>query len=450
MKKTESDFSKGSVVGAIVRLAVPMTIAQLVTMLYNIVDRIYIGRIEGYATEALTGLGVCLPVITMVIAFANLVGMGGAPLFSMARGKGDTEEAEYILGNSFVLLLIFGFLLTLLGEIFKVPLLRLLGASEVTLPFAESYLKIYLLGSVFVMLSLGMNSFINAQGFGVIGMSTVAIGAVLNLILDPVFIFVMDYGVQGAAIATIISQFAATIWTLHFLTGKKAKVKLKRKRLRCEKERVTSILELGTAGFTMSVTNSAVQMVCNASLQGFGGDIYVAVMTIINSVREVVSLPVSGITNSAQPVMAFNYGAVLYERVKQAIRAVTVVLVTYTMLAWGCVSVFPEFFIRLFSNDHEVMETGIRCMHIYFFGFFMMAFQFCGQTVFQSLGKAKKAIFFSIFRKVIIVIPLTLLLPHIAGLGVMGVFLAEPISNFIGGAACFITMYFTVYRKLTK
>ena len=447
MKET-NDFSKGSVVGAIVRLAIPMTLAQLVTILYNIVDRMYIGRIEGHATEALTGLGVCLPIISIVIAFANLVGMGGAPLFSIERGRGNEKETEAILGNSFTLLVIAGISLTILGLLFRVPLLRLLGASETTLPFAESYIKIYLLGNIFVMMSLGMNSFINAQGFGRIGMCTVTIGAVLNLLLDPLFIFVLDRGVQGAAIATVISQFVASLWTLRFLTGPKAIVRLQRSQMRCEKKRVLAILGLGTSGFTMAVTNSAVQIVCNASLQTYGGDIYVAVMTIINSVREVISLPVSGVTNSAQPVMGYNYGAGLYQRVKKAIRFITVVMIGYTLLAWGAVSAFPELFIKMFSTSKELLTTGVPCMHIYFFGFFMMAFQFCGQTTFLALGKSKKAIFFSIFRKGIIVIPMILILPHVAGLGVNGVFLAEPISNFIGGTACFATMYLTEYRKL--
>ena len=448
MSKTQTDFSKGSVVLAIVRLAVPMTLAQFVTILYNIVDRMYIGRIPEHATEALTGLGICLPIITIVIAFANLIGMGGAPLFSIERGKGHEREAQYILGNSFVLLLLFSVLLTILGWVFRVPLLRLLGASATTLPFAESYIRIYLLGSVFVMMSLGMNSFINAEGYGKTGMYTVAIGAVLNIVLDPLFIFVLHRGVQGAAIATVLSQCAAAIWTLHFLTGKKAVVRLKRTCFSLDHKRVWKILGLGTSGFTMAVTNSAVQMVCNAQLQNYGGDTYVAVMTIINSVREVISLPVNGVVNSAQPVIGFNYGAKLYDRVKKAIRFIVGVLIAYTLLAWAAVSIFPKSFIRIFSEDPLLLEKGVPAMHIYFFGFFMMAFQFCGQTTFLALGKSKKAIFFSIFRKGIIVIPLILLLPHIAGLGENGVFLAEPVSNFIGGAACFLTMYLTEYHKL--
>lgn len=445
----ENDFSKGSILSNMIRLAVPMTMAQLINVLYNIVDRIYIGRIPENATLSLTGLGICFPIITIVIAFANLVGMGGAPLFSIERGKGNEKEAEKIMGNSFLLLLILGILLTLLGYLVKAPMLRLLGASDQTMPYADAYLSVYLLGSVFVMISLGLNSFINAQGFGGIGMATVAIGAVLNLILDPIFIFYLEMGVQGAALATILSQMVAALWTVLFLTGKKALVHLKIDAMKLEAKRVREILTLGLAGFTMSITNSLVQMVNNASLQHWGGDIYVAVMTVINSVREVVHMPVSGISNSSQPIMSFNYGAKEYGRVKETIRLNTILLFVYTLAAWAFVAFFPEFCIKIFNSDPVLMDAAVPSMHLYFFGFFMMAFQFAGQTVFQALGRAKQAIFFSIFRKVIIVIPLILILPGIGGLGVKGVFLAEPISNFVGGLACFVTMFFQVYRKLT-
>ena len=444
------DFSRGSVLSNIIKLAVPMTLAQLINVLYNIVARIYIGRIPEHATLSLTGLGVCFPILTIAIAFANLVGMGGAPLFSIERGKGNEKEAELILGNSFVMLLALGIILTLSGLTFKTPLLWLLGASKDTMPYADSYITIYLLGSVFVMLSLGLNSFINAQGFGKTGMATVAIGAVLNVILDPVFIFVLHLDVQGAALATVISQFSAALWTLRFLTGKKTVIRLKKSAMKCSGKRMKNIAALGMAGFTMSITNSLVQMVNNSALQTWGGDIYVGIITVINSLREVVQMPVTGISNSSQPVMSFNYGAKRYDRVRQAIRYMSFMLILYTLIAWAFVSLFPEFCIRIFNQDPELIQAGVPAMHIYFFGFFMMALQFAGQSVFQSLGYAKRAIFFSIFRKVVIVIPLILILPGIGGLGVHGVFLAEPISNFIGGAACFTTMMITVYRKMKE
>ena len=448
MKNANKDFSKGSVLSNMIQLAVPMTLAQLINVLYNIVDRIYIGRIPENATLSLTGLGVCFPIITMVIAFANLIGMGGAPLFSIERGKGNEEEAGKIMGNCFTLLILLGITLTILGFVFKTPLLWAVGGCKDTMPYADGYLSIYLCGSIFVMISLGLNSFINAQGFAGYGMATVAIGAILNLILDPIFIFVMHMGVKGAALATFLSQFVAAMWTFRFLTGKKTIIRLQKEAMRLRFSRVKQIVTLGMAGFTMSITNSLVQMVNNASLQTWGGDIYVAVITVINSVREVIQMPVNGFSNAAQPIMSFNYGAKEYKRVKETIKYNTMILLFYTLAAWGLVSAFPEFCISVFNKDAELLAVGVPSMHIYFFGFFMMAFQFAGQAVFQALGYAKYAIFFSIFRKVVIVIPLILILPGVGGLGVQGVFLAEPISNFIGGAACFITMLLTVYKKL--
>lgn len=442
------DFSKGSILSNMIRLAIPMTLAQLVNVLYNIVDRIYIGRMGAHATQALTGLGICFPIITIVIAFANLVGTGGAPLFSLQRGAGQDEEAEAIMGNCLTLLLCFGLSLTVVGLLVRRPLLLALGASSTTLPYAMSYITIYLIGNVFVMLSLGLNSFINAQGFGRIGMLTIVIGAALNLILDPIFIFVLRLGVRGAACATVLSQFVSALWTIRFLTGRKTLLRLRRSTLRCQITRVKRILTLGLAGFTMSVTNSAVQIACNTSLQTFGGDLYVGVMTVINSIREIIMLPITGISSSAQPVISFNYGAGLQGRVKQAIRILSSTLIAYSAAAWALVCLFPRFFIHIFNTDPALISAGIPAMHVYFFGFFLMALQFSGQTVFTSLGMSRNAIFFSIFRKGIIVIPLTLLLPYAAGLGVFGVFLAEPISNLLGGTACFAVMYRTVYRKL--
>ena len=427
-----------------------MTLAQLINVLYNIIDRIYIGRMEQGSALALTGVGVCLPVITIVIAFANLIGMGGAPLFSIERGKGNDTEAEYILGNSFVLLVLFGAGLTIAGLLFKRPVLYLLGASDATYPYADSYLTIYLLGNVFVLLSLGLNSFISGQGFGKTGMATVIIGAGLNMILDPVFIFALKLGVRGAAVATVLSQAVAALWTLYFLLGKKAVIRLRGCRMKLVRKRVFRIMGLGVSGFTMSVTNSLVQMVCNAMLQRYGGDIYVGVMTMINSVREVVSMPVSGVGAGAQPVMGYNYGAGREDRVRESISFMSVTLIIYTLAAWLLIFLFPQFFLGIFSTDKAIIEKGVSCLHLYFFGFFMMALQFSGQTTFTGLGFSRQAVFFSIFRKIIIVIPLTLLLPRVDSLGVIGVFLAEPISNFVGGGACFATMYFTVYRRLAK
>ena len=443
-----TDFSKGSVRKNIMRLALPMTLAQLINILYNIIDRIYIGRMERGNSLPLTGVGVCLPIISMIIAFANLVGMGGAPLFSIERGKQNQKEAEYILGNSVVLLAIFGVVLTVIGYLLKVPLLYLLGASDKTIIYADSYLSIYLFGNIFVLLSLGLNNFINAQGFGKTGMWTVAIGAGLNILLDPLFIFVFGLGVRGAAMATVISQALATAWTFRFLLSKRAVVRIRRDRLSLQAKRVRRILSLGLSGFTMSVTNSLVQMVCNASLKNYGGDVYVGIMTIINSIREVVTMPVMGVGSGAQPVMGYNYGAGETKRVRQCISFMSSVMIVYTLVVWGILFLFPRFFMGVFTSDRQAIEMGIPCMHIYFFGFFFMALQFSGQTTFTGLGFSKQAVFFSIFRKVLIVIPLTLLLPLILSSPEHGVFLAEPISNLIGGGACFATMIFTVYKKI--
>ncbi len=450
MEAVQNDFSKGSIVKNIINLAVPMTLAQLINVLYNVVDRIYIGRIPGAGSLPLTGVGLCLPILSMVTAFANLFGMGGAPLCSIERGRGNVDEAERIMGNSFAMMVLFGVGLTVLGLVLKRPMLYLFGASDATYPYADQYVTIYLLGSLFVMAGLGMNSFINSQGFGRIGMMTVLLGAVANIILDPIFIFVFHMGVQGAALATIISQFLSAAWIIRFLTGPRTILKLRRSAMKLERRRVLKIMGLGLSGFTMSITNSLVQIVCNATLRDFGGDLYVGAMTVINSIREVVQMPVQGLTNSAQPVMGFNYGAEKYGRVRQAIKFTSAVSIVYTCAIWAGLYFAPGFFIGIFSSEEELLAIGVPAMHIYYFGFFMMSLQMAGQAVFVALGRAKNAVFFSIFRKVIIVFPLTVILPHFWGLGTDGVFLAEPISNFIGGAACYATMLLTVWRELGR
>ena len=445
----KNDFSKGSVVGNILKLALPMTLAQLINVMYNIVDRIYIGMIPENATLALTGLGLCLPIISIVTAFANLFGMGGAPLCSIERGRGNLEEAEKIMGNSFAMMVVTGIILTVLGLAFKRPMLYLFGASDATIPYAESYITIYLMGNLFVMVGLGMNSFINSQGFGTIGMMTVLLGAIANIILDPIFIFFFHMGVQGAALATLISHFLSAAWIVAFLTGKKTILRLKISAFRVEAKRALRIVGLGLSGFTMSLTNSSVQIMYNAMLQKVGGDLYVGIMTVINSVREVISMPVTGVTNSAQPVLGFNYGAGEYKRVRGGIVFMSLCCIIYTTLIWMCVHGFPEFFIRIFNRNGDLVEAGIPAMRIYFFGFFMMSLQFAGQAVFVGLGKSKYAVFFSIFRKVIIVIPLIMILPTVFHLGTDGILMAEPVSNFIGGAACFGTMMFTIWPELS-
>ena len=444
-----NDFSQGSVKRNILRLAGPMTLAQLINLLYNIIDRMYIGHLPENATLALTGLGLTFPILMLVTAFSNLFGMGGAPLFSIARGRQEDDHASDIMGTTFTMLLISGIVLTVIGLLIKEPLLYLFGASDQTFPYADRYLSIYLLGSTFVMFSLGMNNFINAQGFAKKGMLTVLIGAVLNILLDPIFIFVLKMGVQGAALATVISQFVSVLWVLRFLTGNEAVIRLKKDSLKVHFPLLKEIVALGTSGFVMSFTNSAVQIVCNATLQNFGGDIYVGVMTVINSIREVVSMPVNGISSASQPVLGYNYGAKEYKRVKEGRKFMSATCIIYTTVIWIILLLFPRPFIHIFNSNSKLLTLGVPAMTIYFFGFFMMSLQFSGQSTFVSLGQSKNAVFFSLFRKVIIVIPLTLILPHIGGLGVNGVFLAEPISNFIGGTACFVTMMRTVWPMLS-
>lgn len=446
----QTDFSRGNVYKNILDVALPMMAAQLLNLLYNVVDRMYIGRISGSGTLALTGVGLCFPMITLITAFTQLFGNGGGPLCAIERGRGDEREAQALMGNTFTLLLGIGVILTVIGLVFYRPILYAFGASDVTIPYASAYIRIYLMGTIFVMIALGMNPFINCQGFGRIGMLTVLIGAVLNIILDPVFIFVFHMGVAGAAIATVLSQMVSALWVLQFLMGGKGELKLRLSDMKICWMRVKRIVALGLSGFMMAFTNGLVQIACNSTLQLHGGDVYVGVMTVLNSVREIFTMPVMGMTNGASPVMSYNYGEGANERVKKAIRFLTVSCIVYTIAAWGILRLWPEFFIRIFNGEGDLLEKGIPALHIYFFGFCFMALQFAGQSVFVALGKSKQATFFSLFRKVIIVVPLTLLLPRVGSLGVDGVFWAEPISNLIGGCASFGTMLLTVLPELNR
>ena len=443
------DFSKGKVWSNIMAQAVPLILAQLVQLLYNVVDRIYIGHLPGADSLALTGIGLVFPLTTLVAAFTNLFGMGGAPLFSIERGAGNDERAEKILGNTFTMLFASSFVIFALCYIFRKPVLYLFGASDASYVYADEYLRIYLFGTTFTMLSTGLNGFINAQGFPKIGMLTTLIGALLNLILDPLFIFVSGMGVAGAALATIISQAVSAVWVMHFLLSRngKAAYHIKLSCMKPEWKLVGDITTLGMAGFIMQATNCMVQVVCNATLKVFGGDLYVGIMTVINSVREIMSLLVSGLTSGSQPVLGYNYGAGKYDRVKGGIRFTAAIGIAYTALAWIIVLIIPKQLMGIFTEDTQTIAYGAEALKTYFFGFVFMAFMFTGQSTFTALGYSKHAIFFSLLRKAIIVVPLVIILPRI-GFGVMGVFLSEPISNVIGGLASFITMYITVYRKL--
>lgn len=449
MKTAKIDFSKGPVWKCIIAQSIPLTIAQLVQLLYNVVDRIYIGHMEDGSSLALTGVGLTFPIVTLIMAFTALFGMGGVPLFSMERGAGEQEKAEKILGNSFALLLISAVILTFVSLIFRRPILFAFGASETSYVYANDYLKIYLLGTVFSILSTGLNGYINAQGFPRIGMITTIAGAVVNIILDPIFIFGLGMGVSGAALATVISQAVSAVWVLRFLTGKKAIVPLRLRNIRISRKITKDICALGASNFIMNGTTCLVQVVCNKTLQIYGGDVYVGIMTVANSVREIAVLPISGIVNGGQPVISFNYGAKDYKRAKAGVNFNTLIGSVYTMLAWILIVAFPKFWFDIFSDDYQMMNVGVDMLKVYFFGFVFMAFQFAGQSTFQALGDAKHAIVFSLLRKAIIVAPLTIILPMM-GFGVKGVFMAEPISNVIGGLACYITMRLTVYKKLNE
>ena len=450
MTEQKHDFGTGSVERNIINMAVPMTVAQVLNLLYNLVDRMYIGHIPGASSLALTGVGITFPVISMITAFASLYGMGGAPRCSMARGKKDSEKARRIMQDAFWMLVITGILLTIVGFLIERPLLYGLGASDVTYPYASAYLKIYFIGNLFVMIGLGMNPFVNAQGFGTIGMITVGLGAVINIVLDPLFIFVFHLGVQGAAAATVFSQLASAIWVVLFLMGKKPMLRLSLRWQMPDWNLVRQIVTLGMANFIVNFTNSLVQVVCNRQLQIYGGDLYVGVMTVLTSVRDVATMVVHGITSGAQPVISFNYGAGLKARVKRGIRFMTVVCIVYTCIVWVLTLAFPEVFIHMFNSEPDLVAAAVPSMHLYFFGFCFMALQFAGQSTFQALGEARYAITFSIFRKVVIVVPLTILLPLIPALGLKGVFIAEPISNVVGGCACFFTMLAVVWFKKLK
>ena len=425
-----------------------MTVAQIINVLYNMVDRMYIGRMADVGRLALTGIGICMPAISIIMAFANLCGMGGAPLFSQARGRREDQEAGAVLGNSFCLLLIFAVVLTAAGYAICSPLLTWLGADESTFPFAREYFSIYLGGTAAVMISLGMNPFVNAQGSAGYGMMTVALGAVVNIVLDPIFIFVFHMGVRGAAAATVISQAGSALWVLLYLTRSSTPVPLRIQEIRLTGKRTGRIMALGVSGFTLSFTNSLVQMLYNTQLRDLGGTMYVSVMTIINSVREIVFAGLNGLSNGATPVIAYNFGAGLYSRVRKAIRFITLAGLVYCIIAWILIQMFPSAFIRIFNNDPDLLDLGVHGFRLYFAAIFAMCFQLTGQTVSHALGRAGTAVFFSLLRKVILVAPLIFILPRWFGLGPDGVLLSEPISNIVGGSACWLTMYFTVYRPL--
>ncbi len=446
------DFENGTVTGNIIGVALPMLVAQILNLLYNIVDRIYIARIPEVGTAALGAVGLCFPLIVIISAFANLFGSGGAPLFSIFRGKKEEQQAIHIMNTSFSMLCFSAIILMVIGFVFAHPLLTLFGASKAALTYAVPYMMIYLIGTLPSMLAVGMNPFINAQGYSVIGMFSVAIGAVANLLLDPLFIFALGFGVRGAAMATVISQCLSAVFVLIFLT-RKAELKvrfLRRNELSQSLDYAKNIISLGTSGFIMQLTNSLVTICCNNVLSVTGGDIYISVMTIVSSVRQLVETPIYAINEGTSPILSYNYGAGRPSRVRKAGIVMGIMILGYTAVMWSLIILAPGTLIQVFSSDTTLIQDSIPALKQYFAAFIFMDLQYIGQTVFKSLNKKKQAIFFSLLRKVFIVVPLTYLMPYVMHMGTDGVFLAEPVSNIIGGSLCFITMLCTVLPELRR
>lgn len=446
------DFENGKTLNNILATALPMLVAQIINLLYNIVDRIYIARIPDIGTVALGAVGLCFPIVILTTAFTNMFGSGGAPLFSIARGQKNEERAREIQNTSFFLLIVTGIILIIVGEIFGRPILAAFGTSEAAMVYALPYLRIYMLGTIFSMISTGMNPFITAQGYAVIGMTTIVVGAAANIILDPIFIFVFGLGPEGAAIATVISQALSAIYVLRFFFGDRCTYNLKimsaSEIKNCGKT-ARSIIGLGTAAFIMQFTNAMVSVSCNSVLSNVGGDLYVSVMTMVNSARQMMETPILAISEGTSPIISYNYGARRFDKIKRSIAIMVAMEFGYTFIVWMFIRMFPAAVIGIFSNDKTILADAIPAFNLYFSTFIFMTFQHSGQVVFKSLGRKGHAIFFSLFRKAFIVVPLTYILPYFFHMGTDGVFAAEPISNVIGGTACFVTMLFTV-RKMAK
>ena len=448
-KKQTGDFTQGKIPAVIMGMALPLIAAQLVNVLYNIVDRIYIGHIPSIGAHALTGVGVALPVITILSAFAGLFGQGGAPLFSIARGKGDDALAGRIMGNSMTMLLTSSAVLAVLVRLVSRPVLLSLGAGEYTLGYALDYLHIYLLGTPLVFITLGMNSYVNAQGFARRGMMTVMLGAAANIALDPLFIFVLGMGVRGAALATVLSQAVSAAWCTLFLCSNKASVPLRRRNMGLRAKIVGRIVSLGVSNFMAQATNSVIQAVGNRELAFFGGELYIGAMTIINALRTAFFQMILGMAAGMQPVLGYNYGAERRERVLECIRFTSAVAVGFMALTWLLLETIPTPFVRIFTDEPALIDIAVPSVRIYYSAIFFMALQLVAQNVFTGLGRARQAVFFSLFRKVVIEAPLMVLLPR-WGLGAAGVFWSEPVSDVIGGLAAYTTMLLTVYLPLRR
>lgn len=433
----------------LVKLAVPTVISQIVNMLYNIIDRVYIGHIPGDGSLALTGMGICMPIILIISAFAALVASGGAPRASICMGKGDNESAEKILGGCFAMQIIISAILTVVLLIWDKPLLLAFGASENTIDFAVEYMNIYAIGTVFVQLTLGMNAFITAQGFANIGMITVSIGAVANIILDPIFIFGFGMGVKGAAVATVISQALSCAWTIAFLTGKKTFLRLKKSNFFGAPKLVLPCVALGLSAFIMQASESVISVCFNSSLLKYGGDVAVGAMTILTSVMQFAMLPLQGIAQGAQPITSYNYGAGNAKRVKKTFRLLLVVCLCYSFLLWGCVMLFPRIFAGMFTTDASLSEFTVHAMRVYFAVMFIFGIQIACQMTFVSIGNAVCSIIVAIMRKFVLLIPLIYILPNFISDKTTAVYTAEPVADII--AVTFTAILFAIqFNKSLK
>ncbi len=432
-RSSEEALASAPIGMLMLKLAVPAVAAQVINMLYNIVDRIYIGHIPEVGRTALTGLGITFPIIMLVSAFAAFAGMGGAPLASIRLGAGDRDGAEKILGSSTTMLLCTSVVLTVVFSIIKEPVLMAFGASPDTIGYAVDYISIYLLGTIFVQYALGLNTFISAQGKAMVAMCSVLIGAVLNIILDPVFIFVFGLGVRGAAIATVISQGVSACWVVGFLCSGRSGIRIRKGNLKPNWSVIGKIAALGIAPFIMQSTESLVTVVLNSGLQRYGGDLYVGTLTIMQSVMQMVVMPTQGITQGVQPIMSYNYGAQNYQRVRKTFKLLLKVTLTVTVCAFLVVSLIPEQLALIFNDDPELVELTGKMMPIFFGGIWAFGAQMACQSAFMAMGQARTSLFLALLRKVILLIPLALVLPWAMG-NVLGIYIAEPVADFLASA----------------
>ena len=446
-EKPKQDMGNGSIGKLLAQLAIPAVVAQVVNLLYNIVDRIYIGHMPDVGADALTGVGLFMPILMLVNAFAMMAGAGGAPRAAIAMGQKDNDRAEKIMGNCFSLLLIFAVVLTGAFYFAAPTLLKLFGASDVTLPYALSYARIYILGSICVLVVMGMNTFITTQGFAKISMMTTVIGAVINIILDPIFIYVLDMGVKGAALATVLSQAVGAIWILRFLTGKQTILRLRVANMKLDPKVFLPCLALGISTFVMLSTESLLSMSFTSSLAKFGGDLAVGAMTIITSVSQLVTMPLQGICQGAQPIVSYNYGAGNDDRVKKTFRLQLIICVAYATLFWALLMICPTVFASIFNNDPDLVGYTGWAIRIYMAGIFAMGFQLVCQQSFMALGQAKVSLLLACLRKIILLIPLIFILPLFFENKVFAVFLAEPVSDIIA-AATTVTVFMLQFKKI--